>query len=403
MTAIYNKNNLSIFKNKIKLKLLSVNFNKYFFNNDKDMNLDKEISIFKTSLIEEIFSKIRKLLNSKDKIFAICGPSNIGKSFTALLFQKYLYLENINSIYVNLSYNENISKLKEALIKESFFLNISQTDFVPFADKITYYKVNNIWDIIFLIDDYCKDKKIKYLLILDQYKSRRDPNKNLLKLKADNIFLLSSINDKDIKGNLVSQIKGDKELDFKYEYYINLGINKYIEMNSNNYDILNKEFLLENIFKNNILDFYNNQYNLTLKKLCKFYKAHNINYFSNIFTSKKINDSKTINPKLINEDEFLNNINDIPLKYISFSHEVNNDNYALYYNFDYLKYPIENFVNNSIAIQKFNSKPEASLEDSEFQNIIKHKFISDRPLFKIDSFISVNKIININFLKNIKI
>jgi len=181
MTAIYNKNNLSIFKNKIKLKLLSVNFNKYFFNNDKDMNLDKEISIFKTSLIEEIFSKIRKLLNSKDKIFAICGPSNIGKSFTALLFQTYLYLENIHSIYVNLSNNEEIGKLKETLIKESFFLNISQTDFVPFADKITYYKVNNIWDIIFLIDDYCKDKKIKYLLILDQYKSRRDPNKNLLK------------------------------------------------------------------------------------------------------------------------------------------------------------------------------------------------------------------------------
>jgi len=216
MTAIYNKNNLSIFKNKIKLKLLSVNFNKYFFNNDKDMNLDKEISIFKTSLIEEIFSKIRKLLNSKDKIFAICGPSNIGKSFTALLFQKYLYLENIHSIYVNLSNNEEIGKLKETLIKESFFLNISQTDFVPFADKITYYKVNNIWDIIFLIDDYCKDKKIKYLLILDQYKSRRDPNKNLLKLKADNIFLLSSINDKDIKENLISQIKDDKELDFKY-------------------------------------------------------------------------------------------------------------------------------------------------------------------------------------------
>jgi len=216
MTAIYNKNNLSIFKKNIKMKLLSFNFNKYFFNNNKDMNLDKEISIFKTPLREEIFFKIRKLLNSKDKIFAICGPSGIGKSFTALLFQKYLYLENINSIYVNLSYNENISKLKEALIKESFFLNISQTDFVPFADKITYYKVNNIWDIIFLIDDYCKDKKIKYLLILDQYKSRRDPNKNLLKLKADNIFLLSSINDKDIKENLISQIKDDKELDFKY-------------------------------------------------------------------------------------------------------------------------------------------------------------------------------------------
>ena len=90
------------------------------------------------------------------------------------------------------------------------------------------------------------------------------------------------------------------------------------------------------------------------------------------------------------------------MKYISFSHEANNNYYALYYTFDYLKYSIENFVNNFITIKKFNSKPEASLEDSEFQNIIKHKFISDRPLFKIDSFIFVNKIINMDFSEEYK-
>ena len=123
MTVIYNKNNLSKLKKniKLKLKLLSVNLNKYFFNSDKDMNLDSELSIFKSPLILEIFSKVKKLLNSKDKIFSICGPFGIGKSFTSLLLQKYLYLEKINSIYVNLSNNEEISKLKEILIKESFF------------------------------------------------------------------------------------------------------------------------------------------------------------------------------------------------------------------------------------------------------------------------------------------
>jgi len=419
MTAIYNENNLSKLKKniKLKLKLLSVNLNKYFFNSDKDMNLYNELQKFKSPLILEIFSKVKNLLNSKDKIFSICGPYGIGKSFTSLLLQKYLYLEKINSIYVNLSNNEEISKLKETLIKESFFLNLGQKDFVFLANKITYYKVNNIWDIIFLIDNYCKDKKINFLLILDQYKSNRDLNKKLLKLKVDNIFLISSINDKDIKGNLVSQIKGDKELDFKYVYYNTLGINNYIEKNSNNYDIdiikclqdfnyLPKmKFLLENVHKNNILDLYNNQYSLALKKLSKFYKTYNISYLSNIFTSNKINDSKTINPQIISEDEFLKNINDIPLKYISFHHESNNNYYTLYYAFDYVKYPIENLVNNFIAIQRLNTKAEASLKGDEFQNIIKYKFILDRPLFKINSFISVNKIIDMDFseeYKNIK-
>ena len=167
----------------------------------------------------------------------------------------------------------------------------------------------------------------------------------------------------------------------------------------------NKKFLLEKVYNNNILDFYNNQYTLALKKLSKFYKTYNISYLSNIFTSKIINDSKTTNPELISEDEFLNNINDISLKYISFSPEANNNYYALYYVFDYVKYPIENLVNNFIAKQRFSTKAEASLESGEFQNIIKYKFILDRPLFIIDSFISVNKIIDMDFseeYKNIK-
>ena len=46
---------------------------------------------------------------------------------------------------MNLSYDEEISKLKETLIKESFFLNLGQTDFVFLANKITYYKVKGYY------------------------------------------------------------------------------------------------------------------------------------------------------------------------------------------------------------------------------------------------------------------
>ena len=397
-------NNVYIYKKNIELDLLSVNLQKYFSHNI-NINLSNKLTIYKSNMRLKIFSEVRKLLKSKDKIFAICGPFGIGKSFTSLLLQKYLYFEKINSIYVNLSNDEEISSLKKTLIKESFFLNLSKNQFTLLANKIFNYKINSIWDIVSLIDNYCNDEKINYLLILDQYKDRRDPKKNIFKLKVDHIFLLSSINDKDVKKNLVSQIEGKNDFDFKYFYYINLGINYYILKNSGGYDndiinclkdfnyLPNTIFLLDNVYNGNLLDLYNQQYWFALKKISKFFRTNNISYLSRIITSKKINDSKTINRQLISKDEFLNNINDIPLKYISYEQEPNKNYFALYYAFDYAKYPLENEVNNYIAIERFNSKAEASLIGGEFENILKHKFLLDRPLFEIDSFIIVNEII----------
>ena len=420
MNTIYNKDNLNIFKKSIQLKLLSVNFNKYFSNNNIEINLDKQLPIFKSSSRFAIFYEVEELLKKKDKIFAICGPFGIEKSFTSLILQKNLYLINKNTLYVNLANNVEISNLKETLIKESFFLNLTKKKFVSLANKILNYKVNNIWDIISLIDNYCKEEKIDYLLILDQYKSKRDPKGNLSLLKVNHIFLLSSINDKDVKENLVSQIKGDKDKDlkFKYIYYISLGLNDFIQFNSDDYDeniikclkdfnyLPFTIFSLENIYDINILEFYNYQYKFALKKLSKFYNTYNISYLSDLFTLKKINDSKTNNPRVITKEEFLNNINDIPLKFISYQQQANKNYFALYYAFGYAKYPIENEVNNYIAKQRFNTKAEGSLKGGEFENIIKHKFILDSPLFEIDSFIIVDKIINMKFtdeFKNMKV
>ena len=419
MSNIYAKEPLKLYKKNLQLELLSVNLKKYFYNNDIDINLKQQISIFKSQLRINIFSEVKKLLKSKEKIFAICGPFGIGKSFTSLLLQKILYLEKVNTIYINLSNNEEISELKKTIIKESFFLNLTEEKFISLANKIYNYKINNIWDIISLIDTHCDQENIDYLLIIDQYKKKRDPEDNLNKLKVKHIFLLSSINDEDVKKNLVSQIRGDiTNLEFKYVYFNNLKINDYIKNNSNNYDesiigclkdfnyLPNVIFLLEYVFNKNVLDFYNYQYQLELKKLSKFYKLYNISYLSNIFVSKQINDSKAINPKLIGKEEFLNNINDITLKYISYRQESNNNYFSLYYSFDYAKYPIENEINYYIAKQRFNSKSEPSLLGGEFENILKHKFILDKPLFEIDSFIIVNKIVDMELseeYKNIKV
>ena len=290
---------------------------------------------------------------------------------------------------------------------------MTKEKFVFFANKISNYKVNNIWDIISLIDNYCDEEKIDYLLILDQYKSKRDPKGNLSMLKVNHIFLLSSINDKDVKKNLVSQIKGSNDLEFKYIYYINLGINDFIQFNSNDYDeniikclkdfnyLPNTIFLLENVYNNNLLDFYNHQYRFALKKISKFFRTYNISYLSEMLTLNKINDSKANDRKFIGKEDFLNNIYDIPLKYISYLQD-NKNYFSLYYSFDYAKYPIENEVNNYIVKQRFNSNSEGDLKGHEFENIIKHKFILDNPLFDIDSFIIVEKIINMKFSEEFK-
>jgi len=415
----YVKENLDIFSKSIKIKLLSMNYEKYFSNpNIAKNDLDNQISIFKTTKRFKIFSEVTKFLNNKDKIFAICGPFGIGKSFTSLLLQKQLFLSKYNTLYINLINQEEICNLKETLIKETFFLNLNKQKFISLANDILISNVNSIWDIISLIDEYCDKENINFLLILDQYRKDRDKNDNLNKLKVKNIFLLSSINDKDVKKNLFSQYKGKTDLNFKYIYYISFGINDLIKENyfdNKNTKLGNclKDFnffpnsinLLENVFHMNILDFYNNQYYITLKKISNFYKKYKIDYLTNLFTNKKINDSKTKNPNSIGKDDFFENINDIPLKYITYNQNINSKYLDLYYAFDYAKYPIENEINNYIGTQRFKTNSEASLIGGEFENIIKHKFILDKP-FKIDSFIIVDKIVNmelVNEFKNIEI
>ena len=226
----YIKENLNIFSKCIKMELLSMNFEKYFSNqNDAKNDLENQLPIFKTSIRIGLFSQLSKFMEKKDKIFAICGPCGIGKTFTSLLLQKHLFKLNFNTLYVNLINQEEISNLKETLIKETFFLNLNKEKFISLANEIIKSNANSIWDIISLIDEYCSKENINFLLIVDQYRKDRDEKDNLLKLKVKKIFLLSSINDKDVKENLVSQYKGIKDLKFKYVYYISFGINDLIK------------------------------------------------------------------------------------------------------------------------------------------------------------------------------
>ena len=109
------------------------------------------------------------------------------------------------------------------IIKELFYLIFDKNKFISFSDELYKENIKEFWEIIIIIDKYCEDNKIDYLLILDQYQEKTDKNKQIKSLKTKKIFLISIINDTDIKKNLISTIKNDYSTDLiNYKYIISL-------------------------------------------------------------------------------------------------------------------------------------------------------------------------------------
>ena len=190
------------FLNTIKLEILSPNYKKYLFNKSFNKIGTNEIPIFKSNSRDSLLVDIFRFLTNKQKIYPICGPTGIGKTFTSLLIQKELFKENKKSIYINLANDEEISELKITLIKEFFFLDLEEEKYIEESSKILDKTYNNIWEIINDIDIYCNNNNIDYLMILDQYHKEKDRENMLSSLKTKKIFLSSSINDEDVKDNL---------------------------------------------------------------------------------------------------------------------------------------------------------------------------------------------------------
>ena len=346
MAKTYEKEDKSYFVYKtIKLEKLSPNYDKYFFNENYNENKLEEIPIFMSNLRNFISTKIFNFLNTEEKIFALCGPYGIGKTFTSLLVQKELFIEKKNTLYINLANNEIIEELKKTLIKELFFLNLEKNNFINLSSQIFEGVFNDIWEIITKIDNYCNDNKIKYLLILDQYQKSKDKNNFLSNIKTNKIFLLSSINDEDVKDNLFSLKQ--KDILFSYIYLSNLKFDKSIELLIKDKSEENKKciemfnylpfsiFLMENAFNWNVLDFLNSQFWIVLKQLHSFYQIHRIDYMSKLKDNKCINNFGDINTISINKKDFIDNIKDISLKFISY--EINSDFVRLFYTFKYIK------------------------------------------------------------------
>ena len=145
MNEKYNQFNLDSISKSIKLELISVNIEKYFaYNNTNNINLEKVLQIFNSSVRVDIMEEVKKLLNNNEKYYAICGPFGIGKSFTSLILQKLLYSDGIKTLYVNLSNQEEISNLKMTLIKESYFLKLEEDNYIHLASEIIKHDSDNL-------------------------------------------------------------------------------------------------------------------------------------------------------------------------------------------------------------------------------------------------------------------
>ena len=155
----------------------------------------------RSSLEEKIVTFVEK---KDESIFPIVGPYGIGKSLTALIIQKNLYLKGIKSLYINIKYYLQgipfMNKL-ETLINECFYLCSSEEDFISYHILLNGKNYNNIWQYLKDIYDNIKDYK-NFLFIIDQYKKSYDTSNEIFLFPKIYIFLLSSINDKDIKSDL---------------------------------------------------------------------------------------------------------------------------------------------------------------------------------------------------------
>ena len=402
-------------------EFISVNFNKYFL---ITVDLKSKFYYFKTVERGVILDKINKFLeqDNKEKLLGFCGPYGIGKSITSLFIQKSLYfLNNKKSIYINLKYYYN-SKIKDeekeiTFIKECYFLIDNSEELCEIFELIALKK-KNIWVMIEDSVNYLFQKnKKEFFLIIDQYKQKFDEGKNLKNLAQKvKIVILSSINDKDVKNNLIgnyekdilpqnSMINFDNDDVIKYIYILNLfKINEknlnYFFTDAKGDEIILAKNSLNNLFGN--IPKYINLYLYYYKSIVELYNQEYVKIFRNIdfFLQANINDNffKTIdNKEKLNKKNFITKIKNIPLKYINYLKNENDNNFTLCYSFPLIK-TILNDYNNFIKRKKsYYSEDNESTKGNNFEAILK-VILRIYYILPIDGYFEVENLMEMNLI-----
>ena len=420
--------NLEYNRNYFPYKAISYNLNNYIEINS-NTNLDDIFYYEDTPERRRLQREVENfLLDTKNFIYGIFGPYGIGKSLTSIVIQKCLYIKNYRTIYINLKfYKKNISEeIKfQTLLSECFFLCEDENDFELFHKLLLENKNKDIWFCINLIYNHIKETNkdlTKYLFIIDQYKQNFDKNYSVLNFPDIHIFILSSINDKDIKTSLKSSIKGT-EVKINY-HYIDILIKDTISgillhykdkiilkiTSSLNYTDEEKfNFILKiiKLFGNlprfifvlidkyySIFDLLNDEYKKTFVKLNEFYKSANFQTIAKLIEKNYFSKTEL---KSLSKIDFLNIINDIPLKYINYKEKDNS--YYLEYSFPLSKIILEDFTLFCKNINTFKIINKDNDIGSGFEFIVKI-YMRVFNMLEIDGYIEVNSMINLKLGDN---
>ena len=393
-------------ENKFNPENLSKYFYDYFPYNTKNNNI-----------FEYDYTQNRKILNSFLKtllfsddlnFFKFCGPTSTGKSTTLLKFSRKFN----NIIYLNLKVIYHLEQDDKNI--ECYNLIIYEFGRLEFEDEKeneNFQKFLNLecqnksaMIIIYKILNYIKDQNC--IIIFDQFKMKYisktifDKIEKLIKISKLKLILCSSINDKDIKdeviktinnfgGNITKlnlytqdyffyfsqnffkkEISGNCELDELFQLFDYKPKYKYLLINcKNNHEEVEK---IKNKIKNNVSGFFKNEKDLDLSTILLDIKNKiNVNY---------------------KYSQFSNIIKKVPLKY-----------YILNFEKEYFQ------INYLFELMKILEKE--NITDKECTNYFKeHKYLLDKSFdvkeefFKMSAkfFIEINNVLPMVIDKKIK-
>ena len=444
LKKMYEDNN----ENQYTYEFICPNYNNYFSNifvKNLSDKFDYICSTNRINLEEKLQIFLEKDNNSN--LYPICGPHGTGKTITSLLIHKTLYLQGIKGVYLNFKFFSN-NKIDweekiNTLIKECYFIISTEEELIEFYR--IFIKLQNIHDAILAIKNFIEKKEYKIYMIIDQYQNNYNMDNILNQLSNIKIFLISSINDFDVKQNLIlkyeeeefnlqnkNNIKKDSNRIIKYIYIENLVNSKYYEQDKFKhmikkkiriyekneekieeefkfiYNILEKlSFLPKYFFEyinyyDSIFDLLFNEYSNIIKKLEQFMclKIIDLYEINRLIDNKTLTDKNSSNIKTIKKGNFIKYLKDVPLKYISFT-ICESGEYYFYYTFPLFKNILNDFINYNNSINSFINNDNRSEIGICFETILKIRMRAFKEL-NVDGFFSVNKLTKMDLTENYK-
>ena len=407
--------------NKFNPKNLSKFFFKYFAYNE-----EKEGSVFEYDDTKSRKSFIHTFLNvliyrNDIHFFKFCGPSSTGKSTTLLKFSR----ENKRIIYLNLKLINSLSKENNydyynLIIYEFRKLSFENDEKKNEFTLMLKTECQNKPSAIIILNILKKIQNEKYIIIFDQFKEKYIQKTNfeeievLIKSSKLKLIICSSINDKDIRNEVIKTIEyfggNPKELDLiSQNYYFYICQNFFEKKKCDNPELNELFQLFEYKPKyKHLLKESNDRFNaLNGIKLHVISKIKEYFSFEQDFDLCKIllNIKNKINLRF-EYSEFSNIVKKVPLKYYNLKLERNY--FGIDYAFNYMKYVEKDNITQEECMNYFLNKKyemDKSLDGKvkgEYFEMSAKFFIEFNDVLpaKIEHKIIVKNIVGIEILKN---